>query len=121
MLIRRRDGKFALPGGYVEFGETTENAAVREAKEETNLDVKLEGLLNVYSDPKRDSRTHIISVTYVARGHGELKSGDDAKKAFVVSIDDALKMNLAFDHNKILKDYIDYVELRERLAELEHK
>ena len=105
VLIKRKDGRIALPGGFEEYGEQAEAAAVREAKEETNLDVKLEWLLGVYSDPKRDSRKHIISITYVAEGKGELKAGDDAEDAFAVPIADALKMELAFDHNIILGDY----------------
>ncbi len=121
VLIKRQDGNYALPGGFVGFGESTETAAVREAKEETNLDVKLEKLLGVYSDPKRDPRTHIMSITYVANGSGELKSGDDAKDAFVVPIEDALKMKLAFDHGKILQDYKGYLDLRENIAALEHE
>ncbi len=105
VLIKRKDGRIALPGGFEEFGETTEATAIREAKEETGLDIELERLLGVYSDPNRDSRTHVISITYVARGSGELRGGDDAKEAFAVPLEDALKMDLAFDHKKILKDF----------------
>ncbi|MFH0868994.1 MAG: NUDIX hydrolase [archaeon] len=121
VLIKRRDGSYALPGGFVEYGETTDSAAVREAKEETNLDIKLEKIIGVYSDPKRDPRMHVMSITYAATGSGKLKSGDDAKEAFVVSVEDAMKMKLAFDHNKILGDYNEYLKLRENLASLEHE
>lgn len=105
ILIRRRDGRLALPGGFEEFGESTEATAVREAKEETGLDIDVERLLGVYSDPKRDSRTHVISITYVAKGRGELKAGDDAREAFVVPLEEALNMDLAYDHKKILSDF----------------
>lgn len=121
VLIKKKDGRIALPGGFEEFGESVENAVVREAKEETSLDVKLERLLGVYSDPKRDSRTHVISITYITEGHGELKGGDDAKEAFVVPLEDALKMKLGYDHNKILNEYKDFLDLREKIAELEHE
>ncbi len=122
VLIERGDGKIALPGGFMEFGESAESAAVREAKEETNLDVKLEKLLGVYSAPDRDPRTHVISITYVATSiGGQLKGGDDAKQVLVVPLEEALQTELAFDHNKILEDYASHANLRERLAELEHE
>lgn len=106
VLVKRRDGKYALPGGFMEFGESAESAAIRETKEETGLDLKLEKLLGVYSDPKRDPRTHIISITFVGSGSGELKAGSDAKETMNVPIEDALEMELTFDHKKILEDYI---------------
>ena len=72
ILIKRKNEPYkdywALPGGFVEYGETVENAAIREAKEETNIDVTLKGLVNVYSDPDRDSRGHTVTVAYIAEG-----------------------------------------------------
>lgn len=105
VLIERPDGKIALPGGFVEYGEMLEKAAIREAKEETNLFIANPKLIGVYSDPERDSRNHIISTAYFAEGFGNLKAGDDAMRAFSVPLEIALDMELAFDHNKILGDY----------------
>ncbi|NJE05026.1 NUDIX hydrolase [Thermococcus sp. M36] len=97
-------GHYALPGGFVEYGERVEDAAVREAKEETGLDVRLLRLVGVYSDPARDPRGHTVTAAFLAVGTGELKAGDDAKDVHVVPIDEALKLPLAFDHGKILRD-----------------
>lgn len=97
--------KWALPGGFVEYGETVENATIREAKEETNLDIKLEELVGVYSNPDRDPRRHTVSVVYKASILGDIiHSGSDAKDARFFNIEDALKMELAFDHNEIIND-----------------
>lgn len=85
MLIRRNNppyqGCYALPGGFVEIGETVEEAAIREAWEETGLDINLLGLVGVYSDPARDPRGHVVSVAFLARGSGRLQSGSDARSA----------------------------------------
>ncbi len=106
VLIRRGSDPYkdmwALPGGFVEVGETVENAAVREAKEETNLDVELESLVGVYSDPDRDPRGHNVSVTFLARiTDGDPQAATDADE---VSILDPSEVELAFDHRKILED-----------------
>jgi 8-oxo-dGTP diphosphatase len=107
VLIRRRNppSGWALPGGFVEYGESLEQAAVREAREETSLNVRLLGQLHTYSDPRRDPRLHTISTVFVARARGIPKAGDDAGEARVV---DPRKVDLplAFDHRKILDDYI---------------
>ncbi len=108
VLVKRKHepfkGHYALPGGFVEYGERVEEAAIREAKEETGLDVKLLRLVGVYSDPKRDPRGHTVTVAFLALGTGEIKAGDDAKEVHVVPIEETLKMPLAFDHEKILSD-----------------
>jgi len=96
---------FALPGGFVKYGETVENAAVREAKEETCLDVHGLSLLGVYSKPNRDPRGHTVSVVFYGKGSGTPKAGDDAKELFLFDINQ-IPNNLAFDHNKIINDFI---------------
>lgn len=108
VLIERKNPPLglALPGGFVEYGETLEEAAIREAKEETNLDVELVELLGCYSDPKRDPRFHTISTVFIAKGKGELRGKDDAKRALIVQPENIPFLNLVFDHNLILRDYL---------------
>jgi 8-oxo-dGTP diphosphatase len=96
---------FAIPGGFVEYGETVENAVVREAKEETGLEVKKITLFGVYSDPNRDPRGHTISIVFHGEGKGIPKAGDDAKELSLFEIE-KIPDNLAFDHNKILQDFL---------------
>jgi len=99
-------GAWALPGGGVEIGETVEQAAVREAKEETGLDVRLEYLVGVYSDPSRDPRGHTVSIVYRARPiGGELHADTDAAK--VIKTSNYLNVFLAFDHDRIIRDALD--------------
>jgi 8-oxo-dGTP diphosphatase len=108
VLIKRRNTPFgwALPGGFVDYGETVENAAVREALEETGLSVELTGLHGVYSDPRRDARKHTMSVVFTAQpvDLSRLGAGDDAENAAIFDLDD-LPQPLVFDHALILKDY----------------
>ena len=106
VLIRRGSDPYkdmwALPGGFAEVGETVENAAVREAKEETNLDVELERLVGVYSEPDRDPRGHNVSVAFLARvTGGEPEAATDADE---VAMLDPSDVELAFDHRKIIED-----------------
>lgn len=94
----------ALPGGFMDVGETVEQTACREAREETGLDVRLTRLLGVYSDPARDPRGHTVSIVFVGTATGVPRAGDDA--GAVVVTDPARPPALAFDHARILGDYL---------------
>jgi ADP-ribose pyrophosphatase YjhB (NUDIX family) len=109
VLVRRKNPPegWAIPGGFVEAGESAETAAVREALEETGLAVTLDLLLGVYSDPSRDPRFHTISTVYVGRADGSPEGGDDAAEARLFGEDD-LPSPIAFDHAKILSDYFRF-------------
>lgn len=98
---------WAIPGGFVDVGESVESAAIREAKEETSLVVELVTLLGLYSNPMRDPRGHTVTAVYVARAHGEPKAADDAINLAVFNLDQ-LPAILAFDHAQVLADYTRY-------------
>ena len=106
ILIKRKNPPYgwAIPGGFVDYGESLEEAALREAKEETNLDVKLVKQFHTYSDPKRDPRHHSISTVYIAKGEGTPKAKDDALEIGFFN-ESNLPTEIAFDHRSILKDY----------------
>jgi len=106
ILIMRKNESigWAIPGGFVDYGESLEDAAIREAREETSLDVILTGQLHTYSKPGRDPRYHTISTVFTAVGHGTPKAADDATDIEIFT-EDTLPDSIMFDHRKILSDY----------------
>lgn len=109
VLIERKNPPhgWALPGGFVDYGESLEEAARREAREETSLEVKLVEQFYTYSDPSRDPRHHTVSTVYIATATGTPRGADDARKALVFT-EVNLPTPLVFDHPRILKDYFLY-------------
>lgn len=109
VLIERKNppSGWALPGGFVDIGESVEEAAVREAREETSLDVRLVEQFHVYSSPDRDPRFHTVSVVFIGDGAGVLEGRDDAARAAVFTAD-SLPEVIAFDHGQIITDYFRY-------------
>jgi len=107
VLIERKNPPhgWALPGGFVDYGESLESAAIREAAEETSLNVTDLQLLGCYSKPDRDSRMHTISTVFVAKGSGTAIAADDAASLAVFTLE-TLPSQLCFDHSEILADYI---------------
>lgn len=118
VLIKRANEPFgyALPGGFVEYGESVETAAVREAMEETGLSINLIGLLGIYSDPGRDPRRHTLSTVYVAEAGNpdDLCAGDDAAEAAFYLLDAVPE--LAFDHARILRHAREWLRGKRTLA-----
>lgn len=106
ILIQRKNPPhgWALPGGFVDYGESLEQAAIREAKEETSLDITLTSQFHTYSDPTRDSRKHTISTVFLARAEGSPAAADDAAEIGIFTRD-TLPSPLAFDHDAIVRDY----------------
>ncbi|MBA2853139.1 8-oxo-dGTP diphosphatase [Methanococcus maripaludis] len=113
VLIKRKNEPYkdywAVTGGFVEYGERVEEAAKREAKEETGLDIDNLKLIGVYSDPSRDSRGHTVTVAFLADGIGTLKSGSDAKDARICNLDELNEIDFAFDHKKLIDDSIHHI------------
>jgi 8-oxo-dGTP diphosphatase len=118
LLVKRKKDPFkdyfALPGGFIDVGERVEDAVRREAKEELSIEVEPIDILGVYSDPNRDPRGHIMSITFIARIiNGEAKAGDDASEIKMVKVDDIDKVKLAFDHSQILTHYVGWLKNKE--------
>jgi 8-oxo-dGTP diphosphatase len=116
ILIKRKNspykGFWALPGGFVEYGETVESAVLREVTEETGLSVDLNEISGVYSDPNRDPRGHVITICFTAaKTGGNLKADTDAMEVHCLKLDDIFKLNLAFDHKKIIIDALNHLDL----------
>ncbi|MGD0337054.1 MAG: macro domain-containing protein [Candidatus Omnitrophota bacterium] len=99
---------FALPGGFVDYGESLEEAVIREAKEETGLDLLELKQFHTYSAPDRDPRFHTIGTVFLARAEGKPQAGDDAKALRIVKLSEIGKLDFAFDHKKIIEDYLKY-------------
>ena len=109
VLIERKNPPrgWAIPGGFVDYGESLESAALREAKEETSLDVVLTEQFYTYSDPRRDARHHTVSTVFIGTAQGEPRGADDARVAQVFSEND-LPEPIVFDHRQILRDYFEF-------------
>jgi len=109
ILVERKNPPYgwALPGGFVNYGESLEDAATREAREETSLQIELISQLQTYSDPDRDPRGHTISTVYVATARGSPRAEDDAK-AIGIFTPEEINFPLAFDHQKIVTDYLNW-------------
>ncbi len=110
ILIERLNPPFgwALPGGFVDYGESLEDAVKREAKEETNMDLTEVKQFHTYSNPKRDPRFHTIGTVFIAQAKGKPQAGDDAKELKIVKYADLLKLEYAFDHKNIIEDYLEF-------------
>ena len=118
VLIERKNEPqgWALPGGFVDYGESLEDAAVREAGEETSLDIRLTRQFHTYSDPARDPRHHTVTTVFIATANGSPRAGDDAGRAAVFT-----RKNLpplVFDHEKILTDYFQSIEGTDGVKEI---
>lgn len=113
VLIERKNAPlgWAIPGGFVDYGESVETAARREAREETGLEVELIEQFHVYSDPNRDPRQHTLSIVFLATAKGEPQAADDAKNVGIFE-PWQIPINLCFDHDRILRDYFHYRHYR---------
>ena len=115
VLIERKNPPpgWALPGGFVDVGESLEEAAIREAKEETSLDLTLVEQFHAYSKPRRDPRFHTVTMVFIADGKGSLQGRDDARKAEVFT-EETLPRQIAFDHGQIIVDYFEYQKINKK-------
>jgi 8-oxo-dGTP diphosphatase len=122
VLIKRKNppSGWALPGGFVDYGESLEQAAVREAEEETSLKVRLVRQLHTYSDPGRDPRKHTITTVFIARARGVPLAGDDAGDIGIFTRRE-IDFPLAFDHRRILDDYYRYIRQTRRTPKNSNK
>jgi 8-oxo-dGTP diphosphatase len=109
ILIQRKNTPvgLALPGGFVDVGESVEDAVKREMEEEISLNVTITKLFGVYSNPNRDQRFHTASVVYICKAYGIPTGADDAKEAMIVRLEDLELNQLVFDHGDILKEYLN--------------
>ena len=117
LLVKRgrppHQGEWALPGGFVEYGETVESAAKREVQEETGIAINLSAILGIYSDPERDPRGHTVSIVFVGKMvGGQLQGGDDAANARWYEINGPREEQLAFDHEMIVQDFRQWLKNR---------
>ncbi|MBT3323583.1 NUDIX hydrolase [archaeon] len=108
--IEPHKGRVAIPGGFVDYDETVEEAAIRESKEETGLDVELVSILGVYSEPNRNPSKHTISTVFIAKALTKELDGDDEGIPFWESIENIKNTDLAFDHNKMFTDFLQWRE-----------
>jgi len=115
VLIERKNPPhgWALPGGFVDYGESLESAAVREAKEETSLAVQLIEQFHAYSEPNRDARHHTVSIVFIATANGTPRGADDAKVARVFG-ENEIPSPLVFDHQRIVREYFYYKRTAQR-------
>ncbi len=111
ILVERANPPYgwALPGGFVDYGESLETSAVREAKEETSLDIQIKEQFHTYSEPDRDPRHHTVTTVFIAGASGIPKAADDAKHLGVFT-ENSLPSPIAFDHGRIISDYFRYRE-----------
>ena len=109
VLIERKNPPhgFALPGGFVEYGESPEKAVLREIEEETGLKAEIKGLSGVYGEPGRDPRFHTVTIAYVLKAKGEPEASSDAKRVFVFKLNEIPFDRIVFDHSKIIRNYIE--------------
>lgn len=117
VMIKRKNipHGWAIPGGFVDYGESLEAAAIREAKEETSLDIELIEQFFTYSNPNRDKRQHTITTVFIAKiKSGEMKAADDAKDIGCFSLE-TLPENIVFDHRRIIRDFYNYILKGEKI------
>lgn len=116
-LIKRKiepfKGKIAIPGGYVDYGDTVEETAKKEAKEETGLDISIKEILGVYSDLQRNPKKHLITTVFVAEAKTFSLQGDNEADPFWEKIDNVKEIDLAFDHNQIFLDFLKWKQKKE--------